>query len=43
MKNKEYNESYSLVVIIEYFSVVIALAAKLNLIVKFFDVKTAYL
>lgn len=43
MKNKEYKESYSLVVNIECFSVVIALVAKLNFIVKYFDVKTAYL
>jgi hypothetical protein len=43
IKNKDYLESYSPVVNIESLRLFIALAAKLNLIVKFFDVKTAYL
>ncbi|GBN25648.1 Retrovirus-related Pol polyprotein from transposon TNT 1-94 [Araneus ventricosus] len=43
IKNKDYLESYSPVVNIESFRLLIALASKLNLMVKFFDVKTAYL
>ncbi|GBN26868.1 Retrovirus-related Pol polyprotein from transposon TNT 1-94, partial [Araneus ventricosus] len=42
-KNKDYLESYSPVVNIESFRLLIALASKLNLMVRFFDVKTAYL
>ncbi|GBO06879.1 Copia protein [Araneus ventricosus] len=43
IKNKDYLESYSAVVNIESFRLLIALTSKLNLMVKFFDVKTAYL
>ncbi|GBM32986.1 Retrovirus-related Pol polyprotein from transposon TNT 1-94 [Araneus ventricosus] len=43
IKNKDYLESYSPVVNIESFRLLIALASKLNLMVRFFDVKTAYL
>ncbi|GBN74197.1 Retrovirus-related Pol polyprotein from transposon TNT 1-94 [Araneus ventricosus] len=43
IKNKDYLESYSPVVDIESFRLLIALASKLNLMVRFFDVKTAYL
>ncbi|GBM30854.1 Retrovirus-related Pol polyprotein from transposon TNT 1-94 [Araneus ventricosus] len=43
VKNVDYLESYSLVVNIDTFHLLIALAAKLNLAVNFFDVKTAYL
>ncbi|GFX43548.1 retrovirus-related Pol polyprotein from transposon TNT 1-94 [Trichonephila clavipes] len=43
IKNIDYSESYSPVVNIESFRLLIALAAKLNLNVNFFDVKTAYL
>lgn len=42
-QNKNYAESYSTVVNIETFRLLIALANKLNLIVKLFDVKTEYL
>ncbi|GFV40559.1 retrovirus-related Pol polyprotein from transposon TNT 1-94 [Trichonephila clavipes] len=43
IKNIDYSESYSPVVNIESFRLLIALAAKLKLNVNFFDVKTAYL
>ncbi|GBM40519.1 Retrovirus-related Pol polyprotein from transposon RE1 [Araneus ventricosus] len=43
IKNKDYLESYSPIVNIESFRLLIALASKLNLMVRFFDVKTAYL
>ncbi|GFX32271.1 copia protein [Trichonephila clavipes] len=43
IKNLNYSESYSPVVNIESFRLLIALAAKLKLNVNFFDVKTAYL
>ncbi|GBM62170.1 Retrovirus-related Pol polyprotein from transposon TNT 1-94 [Araneus ventricosus] len=43
IKNKDYLQSYSPVVNIESFRLLIALASKLNLMVRFFDVKTAYL
>ncbi|GBN13319.1 Retrovirus-related Pol polyprotein from transposon TNT 1-94 [Araneus ventricosus] len=43
IKNKDYLESYSPVVNIESFRLLITLASKLNLMVRFFDVKTAYL
>ncbi|GBN24025.1 Retrovirus-related Pol polyprotein from transposon RE1 [Araneus ventricosus] len=43
VKNVDYLESYSPVVNIDTFRLLIALAAKLNLAVNFFDVKTAYL
>ncbi|GBM90268.1 Retrovirus-related Pol polyprotein from transposon TNT 1-94 [Araneus ventricosus] len=43
VKNVDYLESYSHVVNIDTFRLLIALAAKLNLAVNFFDVKTAYL
>ncbi|GBN23739.1 Retrovirus-related Pol polyprotein from transposon TNT 1-94, partial [Araneus ventricosus] len=43
IKNKDYLELYSPVVNIESFRLLIALASKLNLMVRFFDVKTAYL
>ncbi|GBM29160.1 Retrovirus-related Pol polyprotein from transposon TNT 1-94 [Araneus ventricosus] len=43
IKNKDYLESYSPVINIESFRLLIALASKLNLMVRFFDVKTAYL
>ncbi|GBM54905.1 Retrovirus-related Pol polyprotein from transposon TNT 1-94 [Araneus ventricosus] len=43
IKNQDYLESYSPVVNIESFRFLIALASKLNLMVRFFDVKTAYL
>nr|GBN20086.1 Retrovirus-related Pol polyprotein from transposon TNT 1-94 [Araneus ventricosus] len=43
IKNKDYLESFSPVVNIESFRLLIALASKLNLMVRFFDVKTAYL
>jgi hypothetical protein len=43
IKNKDYSESFSPVVNIESFRLLISLAAKLNLSVRFFDVKTAYL
>ncbi|GFY15399.1 retrovirus-related Pol polyprotein from transposon TNT 1-94 [Trichonephila clavipes] len=43
IKNIDYSESYSPVVNIESFLLLIALAAKLKLNVNFFDVKTAYL
>ncbi|GBN82325.1 Retrovirus-related Pol polyprotein from transposon TNT 1-94 [Araneus ventricosus] len=43
IKNKDYLESYSPVVNIESFRLLIAVASKLNLMVRFFDVKTAYL
>ncbi|GFS57271.1 retrovirus-related Pol polyprotein from transposon TNT 1-94 [Trichonephila clavipes] len=43
IKNIDYSESYSTVVNIESFRLLIALAAKLKLNVNFFDVKTAYL
>ncbi|GFX93604.1 copia protein [Trichonephila clavipes] len=42
IKNIDYLESYSPVVNIESFRLLIALAAKLKLNVNFFDVKTAY-
>ncbi|GFY33649.1 copia protein [Trichonephila clavipes] len=43
IKNIDYSESYSPVVNIGSFRLLIALAAKLKLNVNFFDVKTAYL
>ncbi|GFV45436.1 copia protein [Trichonephila clavipes] len=43
IKNIDYSESYSPVVNIESFRLLIALAPKLKLNVNFFDVKTAYL
>ncbi|GFW65571.1 retrovirus-related Pol polyprotein from transposon TNT 1-94 [Trichonephila clavipes] len=43
IKNIDYSKSYSPVVNIESFRLLIALAAKLKLNVNFFDVKTAYL
>ncbi|GFW97755.1 retrovirus-related Pol polyprotein from transposon TNT 1-94 [Trichonephila clavipes] len=43
IKNIDYSESYSPVVNIESFRLLIALAAKLKLNVNFFDAKTAYL
>ncbi|GFV77709.1 retrovirus-related Pol polyprotein from transposon TNT 1-94 [Trichonephila clavipes] len=43
IKNIDYSESYSPVVNIESFRLLIALAAKLKLNVNFFDVKTAYI
>ncbi|GBM08985.1 Retrovirus-related Pol polyprotein from transposon RE1 [Araneus ventricosus] len=43
VRNVDYLESYSPVVNIDTFRLLIALAAKLNLAVNFFDVKTAYL
>ncbi|GFX51359.1 retrovirus-related Pol polyprotein from transposon TNT 1-94 [Trichonephila clavipes] len=43
IKNIDYSESYSPVVNIESFRLLVALAAKLKLNVNFFDVKTAYL
>ncbi|GFT68729.1 retrovirus-related Pol polyprotein from transposon TNT 1-94 [Trichonephila clavipes] len=43
IKNIDYSESYSPVVNIESFRLLIALAAKLKLNINFFDVKTAYL
>ncbi|GFW14543.1 retrovirus-related Pol polyprotein from transposon TNT 1-94 [Trichonephila clavipes] len=43
IKNIDYSESYSPVVNIESFRLLIALAAKLKLNVNFLDVKTAYL
>ncbi|GBM88941.1 Retrovirus-related Pol polyprotein from transposon TNT 1-94 [Araneus ventricosus] len=43
IKNKDYLEPYSPVVNIESFRLLIALASKLNLMVRFFDVQTAYL
>ncbi|GFX01187.1 copia protein [Trichonephila clavipes] len=43
IKNIDYSESYSPVVNIESFRLLIALAAKLKLNANFFDVKTAYL
>ena len=43
IKNVDFSESYSPVFSIEVFRLLIALAAKLNLTVKFFDIKTAYL
>lgn len=42
-KNKDYAESCSPLVNIESFRLLSALAAKLSLAFKFFDVKTAYL
>ncbi|GBN85561.1 Retrovirus-related Pol polyprotein from transposon TNT 1-94 [Araneus ventricosus] len=43
VKNVDYLESYSPVVNIDTLRLLITLAAKLNLAVNFFDVKTAYL
>lgn len=43
IKNQDYAESYSPVVSIEAWRTIIAIAAKKNLNLRFFDVKTAYL
>lgn len=43
IKKKDYDESYSLVVSIEAWRTLMALAVKKHLNIRFFDVKTAYL
>ncbi|CAL1678230.1 unnamed protein product [Lasius platythorax] len=43
LKNQDYDESYSPVINIDAWRILIAIAAKSNLNVRFFDVKTAYL
>lgn len=43
IKNKDYDESYSPVVSIDAWRALMAIAAKKNLNIRFFDVKTAYL
>lgn len=43
LKNQDYDESYSPVINIDAWRTLIAIAAKSNLNVRFFDVKTAYL
>lgn len=43
IKNKDYDESYSPVISIDTWRMLIAIAAKKHLNVRFFDIKTAYL